>query len=80
MTVIREINGAYYLCTVHRRRKGTRGRKKLFYKHIFLVKYTGDNVCGFSALSRGGNIGVPKELVGKRILLKVVEVNYDGHV
>ena len=73
MTVIKEINGEHYLCSVHRRRKGTRERKKFFYKHIFLVKYLGDNSCGFSV--GVGTVRVPKELVGKRIMLKVVEVN-----
>ena len=74
MPSIKKINEEYYYCVVYRRRKGTREHKKIVYKHIFLVKHATDGGGYISGSHKNPNVSCPEELIGKRVMLKVVEV------
>lgn len=66
MAFIRQLsNGKYYLCTSKSGKAGM--KKKRDIKNWFLIKY---NSTGFGELTFR-NVYVPKELIGKRIRLKV---------
>ena len=66
-TIKKLSDGEYYLCTIYGK-KGLKGKRS--HRNIHLVKCKSNGKCGF-VLRVNSEIITPKELIGKRIRLKI---------
>ena len=78
MSFARKMGENYYVChrplLARNRVKSGRYMDKDF-KNWWLIKFTNNSGCGYLSL---GKVVVPKELVGKRVRIKIEEIKEEG--